>query len=95
MAFVLGFLLGYVLIAPFGCSQTMEADAETGQETASQVVCTSPIGLEYSGSEPFNPSLAPALLVALATGVVASLAVFLWSRPRSESEGPSSPNRTQ
>jgi hypothetical protein len=94
MAFFVGFLLGYVLVAPLGCSQTMEADPVTGVEAASEVVCTSPIGVQYSGDEPFDPSVAPALLVASATGIIASAAVIFWSRAGGDG-GSRRPRRAQ
>jgi hypothetical protein len=72
-----GFLLGYVLTAPFSCTQTTSFDVTTEQTTASPVVCRSPIGIEYSGSEPFEPSRTPALIVGGITAVAA--AALSWS----------------
>jgi len=53
----LGFLVGYVLIAPWGCSQSFTSNPTTGEETVSPVVCVSPVGIEYSGPEPFEQLL--------------------------------------
>lgn len=86
LALFLGFLIAYVLVAPWGCSQSFSQSATTGEETVSPVVCTSPIGIEYSGPEPFEPSRTPALIAGSATGLVAAAttwAVIRSRRPRS------------
>lgn len=81
-ALFLGFLVGYVLIAPWGCSQSFTSDPTTGEETVTPVVCISPVGIEYSESEPFEPSRTPALIAGSITGVVAAGAAWAvaWSR---------------
>lgn len=78
----LGFLIGYVLIAPWGCSQTFTADPTTGEETVSPVVCMSPVGVEYSGPEPFEPSRTPALVAGGISAVVAASGTWLMSASR-------------
>jgi peptidoglycan/LPS O-acetylase OafA/YrhL len=82
MALFLGFLIGYVLIAPWGCSQTFTSDLTTGEETLSPVVCTSPIGVEYSGPEPFDPSRTLALVAGGVAALVASTATWLGTASR-------------
>jgi membrane protease YdiL (CAAX protease family) len=72
IALSLGFLIGYVLVAPWGCVQSFTSDPTTGEETVSPVVCTSPIGIEYSGLEPFDPSRTPALFAGGASAVIAA-----------------------
>jgi hypothetical protein len=72
IALCLGFLIGYVLVAPWGCVQSFTSDPTTGEETVSPVVCTSPIGIEYSGREPFDPSRTPALFAGGGTAVIAA-----------------------
>jgi len=72
IALFLGFLIGYFLVAPWGCVQSFTADPTTGEETVSPVVCTSSIGIEYSGPEPFDPSRTPALFVGGASAVIAA-----------------------
>ena len=84
IALFAGSLIGYVLIAPWGCSQTFESDPTTGEGTVSPVVCTSPVGIEYSGPEPFDPSLTPALIMGGVFAVVASLAAWLMTAKRSD-----------
>jgi len=82
IALFLGFLIGYVLIAPWGCSQTFTSDLTTGEETLSPVVCTSPVGVEYSGPEPFDPSRTLALVAGGVAAVVASTATWLGTASR-------------
>ena len=81
----LGFLIAYVLVAPWGCSQSFSQNVATGEESVSPVVCTSPTGIEYSGPEPFEPSRAPALIAGGATAIVAAgstWAVIMLQRNR-------------
>jgi hypothetical protein len=82
LALFLGFLITYVLLAPWSCSQSFSQDAATGEGTVSPVVCTSPIGIEYSGPEPFDPNRPPALIAGGATAIVA--AVTTWAVVRSK-----------
>lgn len=72
LALTMAFLVGYVLVAPLRCSQSFTSDPTTGEETLSPVVCTSPIGIEYSGSEPFEPSRATALMTGGTIALIAS-----------------------
>lgn len=79
IALFLGFLVGYLLIAPWGCSQSFTSNPTTGWETVSPVVCISPVGSEYSGPEPFEPSRTRALIAGSLTGVVAT--AVTWAGP--------------
>jgi hypothetical protein len=72
VALFLGFLVAYVLVAPWGCSQSFTSNPTTGEETLSPEVCVSPLGIEYSGPEPFEPSRTQALIAGGATAVVAA-----------------------
>lgn len=87
IALFLGFLIGYVLIAPWGCSQTFTSAPTTGEETVSPVVCTSPAGVEYSGTEPFDPSRTPALVVGAVAAAIASTATWFAITPRRTNPG--------
>jgi hypothetical protein len=71
IALFMGFVIGYVLVAPWACTQSAESDVVTGEQTVSPVVCSSIIGIDYSGPEPFDPSLVPALVSG---GVLAAIA---------------------
>lgn len=86
LALFLGFLVAYVLIAPWGCSQTFTSNPTTGAETVSPVVCTSPIGIEYSGPEPFEPSRNPALIAGVVTAVTAAAVTWAVARSRNDTE---------
>jgi hypothetical protein len=77
IALFLGFLIAYVLLAPWGCSQTFISDLTTGEEMLSPIVCTSPVGVEYSGPEPFEPSRTPALVAGGVSAAVASASTWL------------------
>ncbi|MGB7861223.1 MAG: hypothetical protein WBM90_12050 [Acidimicrobiia bacterium] len=71
IALFLGFLFGAALVAPWGCTQSVSASSTMGEEVVSPVVCTSPLGIEYSGADPFEPSPLPAILVGAGLGVMA------------------------
>jgi hypothetical protein len=89
IALFLGFLAGYVAIAPWSCSQSVTSDPTTGEETVSPLVCTSPIGIEYSGSEAFDPSRTPAVVGGAVSAVVASAVTWLVTPSKNDehSEG--------
>jgi hypothetical protein len=78
LALFLGLLFGYVLVAPWGCSQTFSSGG--GVEVTTPVVCTSPTGIEYSGDEPFDPDRTPALITGVVTGVVGAGITWLLVR---------------
>lgn len=86
IALVLGFLVGYVLVAPWGCSQSFTSNPTTGEETLSPVVCNSPVGIEYTGTEPFEPSRTQALSAGSIAGVVAAALTWAVARSRSDVE---------
>lgn len=77
MALFVGFLLGYVLFAPWGCSPSFTSNPTTGEETLSPVVCTSPVGIEYSGPQPFVPSRGPAMVAGGVSATIGALATWL------------------
>lgn len=79
IALFAGFLIGYVLVVPFGCYQSSTFD-ESGV-SVSDVVCRSLTGLEYSGPEPYEPSPVPAVMAGSALAVVASAATW-WGMGR-------------
>lgn len=81
-----GFLIGYVLIAPWGCGQSFTSDLTTGEGTASPVICASPIGIEYSGPEPFDPSRTPALIAGSVSALVAFTVTWIVTPSRNDRE---------
>jgi hypothetical protein len=70
---VWSFVVAYVLVAPGGCTGT-SLPVVRGSATAAQVgrtTCTNVLGIDYSGGGGYQPTLVPALVVALiAAGVV-------------------------
>jgi hypothetical protein len=84
LALFLGFLVAHVLIAPWGCAQSFTSNSTSGKDTLSTVVCTSPIGIEYSGPEPFEPSRTPALIAGGVTAVAAAAVTWAVARSRSD-----------
>ena len=83
MAAVLAFLVGYVAVAPLICA------ADGGVGTGSTTLCSSLIGIGYSGTGAYNPSLLPAVLAGLALAALVGLLVlgFLWRTTRHASRG--------
>ena len=68
VAAVVGFSVGYILIAPLTCS-TSASSADPVERT----VCSNILGIDYSGGGTYNPSLLPALIAGLIVGVLATL----------------------
>ncbi len=83
MAAVLAFLVGYVAVAPLICA----ADGVAGGTSSTQ--CSSLIGIGYSGTGTYNPSLLPAIFAGLVLAVVAGLftLALVWSVTRDRSPG--------
>ncbi len=67
-----GFLVGYLLVVPFGCTQSASFDPGTGIGVTTPVICRSLTGIEYSGPDPYDPSSIPALIVGGVTAIVAA-----------------------
>jgi len=76
MSGVMAFYLGYLAIAPFTCNATAPAGG------VSTTVCSSLIGIRYSGTGIYNPSLLPGQIAGLAIAGVTATAVagILWWR---------------
>lgn len=82
---VIAYNVCYWAVAPFACTAT---EAVGGTSTT---ICSSLIGIDYSGSGIYNPSLDPAnqaglLLAAIAFVVV--LVAMLWRGKRMETANP-------
>jgi hypothetical protein len=74
IAAVWGFTLGYVLIAPLGCSQTGGVPLIQAASAAARTTCNGAF-FDYSGGASFNPPLLPAVLVGIAVAGGTALAV--------------------
>jgi hypothetical protein len=80
---VWAFVLGYVLVAPLGCTSTAVAVTAASPVPQSHTTCTNVLGIDYSGIGIYNPSLVPAVLAGLAAGAAGALATrFLLRRRR-------------
>jgi hypothetical protein len=73
LAGVLGLTLGYVLVAPLGCS-SHGVGGLGGLVSDSGTTCDG-ILLTYSGGSSYNPPLLPALAVGLVTAAASVLTV--------------------
>jgi hypothetical protein len=78
---VIAYNLAFLAAAPFYCA------ARSTVGSTSTTVCSSLIGLRYTGEGDYNPSLMPAVWVGLTFAAVTALAVlaFLLSTRRTRS----------
>jgi hypothetical protein len=77
MAVVVGYLIGYATVAPWGCSQTATFDVATGVAEEAPTVCRSLIGIEYIGPDEFEPSRTPGVVAGVVLGVLAASAAWI------------------
>jgi hypothetical protein len=77
IAGVWGFTLGYVLIAPLGCTQKVSLTRAL-TSTAATTTCNG-VFFDYSGGASYSPPLLPAVLVgiAVAVGFVVTVKVLI------------------
>jgi hypothetical protein len=79
-------LLGYLLVAPLGCTSTAIAVTAGSPVATSHTTCANILGIDYSGTgtyDPYDPSLVPALVVGAVAGAAGALATrFLLRRRR-------------
>lgn len=74
---VIAYNLAFLAVAPFFCT------AGSPLRGTTTTVCSSPIGLRYTGEGIYNPSLMPAVWVGLTFAgltAIAVLAFLLWKR---------------
>ena len=70
------FIGGLILVSPVRCSQTVSDLTSIGK-----TACSSLVGIDYSGTDNYNPSHLPALVIALVSAaVVGGLAHGLFRR---------------
>jgi hypothetical protein len=76
IAGVWGFTLGYVLLAPIGCSTRGTSEGLTigFASTAATTTCNG-VFFDYSGGASYDPPLLPALVVGVLVGAVAIVAM--------------------
>jgi hypothetical protein len=83
---VWSFVAGYVVVAPLGCS-TSAGPVAADRASAGWTSCSNVLGIAYRGAGGYRAPLVPALLVGIATGVVAAVAARRLMRP-SRAVGP-------
>ena len=76
VAAVVGFTLGYILVAPLSCTTS-----GAGPGSVSRTVCANVLGINYSGVGPYNPSLVPGLLAGIVLAIGFALGAR-WLAPR-------------
>jgi Na+(H+)/acetate symporter ActP len=65
VAAIVGFTVGYILVAPLGCTSSGGAPG-----SISHTVCTNILGIDYSGTGVYDPSLLPGLIAGLVVAVL-------------------------
>lgn len=81
LAAVVAWNVGFLAIAPFSCTATATVGVGTTGTDEGMTVCTSLVGISYSGRGIYNPSLEPANQLALlmsALAFVVALASVRW-----------------
>jgi hypothetical protein len=77
------FVLGYLLVAPLGCTSTATAVTVGSPVATSHTTCTNILGIDYSGTGTYEPTLLPALVFGAAAGAAGALVTrFLVRRRR-------------
>lgn len=74
IAGVWAFTLGYVLMAPLGCSRTGDAPVSQAASALATTTCNG-VFFDYAGGASYNPPLLPAVLVGIAVASGTALAV--------------------
>jgi uncharacterized protein (DUF2062 family) len=68
VAAIVGFMVGYILVAPLGCTTSANS-----VDPVEHTVCSNILGIDYSGTGVYNPSLFPGLIVGLVVAVLFGL----------------------
>ena len=76
------FVLGYLLVAPLGCTSTAAAVTAGSPVATSHTTCTNILGIDYSGTGAYQPTLLPAFVFGAAAGAAGALAAHLLLRRR-------------
>lgn len=75
VAAIVGFSVGYVLVAPLTCTSSASS-----LDPVEHTVCKNILGIDYSGTGLYNPSLLPALIAGLVVAVLAALSARWLAR---------------
>jgi hypothetical protein len=80
------FTIGYLLVAPIGCTSTATPATTSGGAAEGVTRCDS-LFLTYAGPTPYSPPLLPAVVTGVALGTAASLAIQWTLRRRRGDRG--------
>jgi hypothetical protein len=80
------FTLGYLLVAPIGCSSTTAATVAGGVAATGSTTCDA-LFLTYAGGPSYNPPLMPAALAGVVVATAVSLLFRSWLRRGSRRGG--------
>lgn len=94
IASVFGFVVGYVLIAPIGCSGTTTPSTNGSLPVEGETICRSVLGWNYSGDGANDPSLFPALIVGVLCAILVGFVAYRLATWSSRDAGRSSPSRS-
>jgi hypothetical protein len=87
LAWPWAFTLGYILVAPLGCSTSaMPQIAEGGRASIEGSTRCNAVFFTYAGGADYSPPLLPALLTGVALATAASLAMS-WALRRRQNRG--------
>jgi hypothetical protein len=67
-AAIVGFMVGYILVAPLSCTTSANS-----VDPVEHTLCSNILGIDYSGTGIYNPSLPPGLLAGLVVAVLFGL----------------------
>ncbi len=82
---VWAFVIGYVLVAPLGCTGTATAAFDSGAVVQERTTCSNVLRIDYSGSGDYQPPHLPAVAVGLAAAGIAGVVVHrVAGRSRSD-----------
>lgn len=84
---VVGFFVGYALVAPWYCSQEVYSEVG-GPLVDSGVVCQSLVGVTYRGPGGYNPSSLPGLIAGVASALLFGGIAWIVMRGRTTSSRP-------
>ena len=84
---VVAFIVGFILVMPLGCSTSpsVESASPSGELVAQTTTCNNALGINYSGSGLYSPSLLPALLAGLVLTLLAAASIRLIVKRRGPS----------
>ena len=69
------FTIGYLVVAPIGCTSTSHAIVPSGTEAVEGWTRCDSLFLTYAGPTPYRPPLLPALLTGVALATAGSFAI--------------------